>query len=341
MRIRALVMAVDGPKATVMLPGGEFRTISTRHQSLVVGQECWIPATSWPPGAIPAIGAAALVLLAAAIPNWLGPAVPVQTAVISLDINPSINLMVDGTTVMGADGLDSAGRTVLSQTPLVGMTATRAVLALTRQAARDGYVSSQHPIILVGGAFDSAVPPWFAALVKAEGRLVAAHHWPVHVISVQTASPALLAAMRHPDVSVGRYLLWQNRWHQASLSSAASLRAMPLGQLMRGPVHQSGGVGSGLAKKSARVPGSPSTFPSAGKQTAPGSRPPRLPSATSRAPATMPSVSADNLSHSSYRAETPPSQASASASGRSTAASASANQGAGTAGNPGQSFGNR
>lgn len=228
-------MAVSGSHATVMLPGGEFRTISTRGQALVVGQECWIPRTNEHLRGIIGYGVAVTVAIVLGIQGGLPSAKPV-TAVVSLDINPSINLAVGGTAVLAATGMDASGKKILSQTKVTGLSVSRAVERLTTMAAQDGYVNAQNRVIVIGGAVSTPTVGWFRNVVRDETHLVHKSHWPVRVVAIYAKNPQLVRSMGHSKVTVGRYLLWSRNWHALSHRPVSHLQSMPLHRLVQGPV---------------------------------------------------------------------------------------------------------
>lgn len=234
MEIRGLVMSIEKRRATVMLPGGEFCTISTRGQTVLLGQEIWIPkhhrrGLRW--FAIPALVAVGVFTLAQTIE---APITPMASAVVSIDINPSINLDISHyNTVIGVEGLDPDGSLLLRQKPVMGMQVNMAVEDLVRQALDDGYFAKQATDLVIGGVFAATPPEWFSHMAQTASTVLRARHLVTRVVSISGVSPSLVKAMQHSEMSVGRYLLWQrtpiavrNRW------SVKELRQMPVVNLV-------------------------------------------------------------------------------------------------------------
>ncbi|MCY0909878.1 MAG: hypothetical protein OWR62_15985, partial [Sulfobacillus thermotolerans] len=181
----------------------------TRGQDVVVGQEIWIPAISrqrvrW-------LAVPALVLVGALI--WgqaLVPSSQAEAAVLSVDINPSINLNVSAKgTVLSADGLDAGGRRLLGQRKVRGLAVQQAVDLLIQAAAQDGYLKQKAATVLIGAVFLQHPEPWFQGLSTAASGVLRANRVSASVVAVSGVSAALLHAMQTPQVSVGRYLVWQ------------------------------------------------------------------------------------------------------------------------------------
>lgn len=296
---------VDETHATVLLPGGAFRRVRTRGQRLAVGQELWMAERHslrhWRWLAMPAAA-----VLAAAI--WVGsvpPATVADTAILSIDINPSINLDVSTAgVVLRAYGLDAAGRKLLGQVRVPGMEVAPAVRTLVGQAARDGYLdSSKNPTVVLGAVFAQQSEVWFRGVVRAVRGVVRTEHFPVPVVTVSGVSASLVHAMDRPQVSVGRYLLWKraplkerNRWSLNQVEEMPVAQLLPVVSGHTSTIPASTSTSTALSTHST-VPNLPVTVPSL-VITAPGaSRPAQTPADAGRSspPATTsrvpPSVS--------------------------------------------------
>lgn len=230
MSVRGLVMEVDKKRLVVMLPGGQFRRVTWTGPSVRVGQEIHVPARKlYPYTWLAAPMAAGLAALYFAL---IAPAVS-AAAFVSVDINPSVNLEISGRgRVMAAVGLDAAGAKLLKQDPVTGRWVVSAVSDLVRQAAQDGYVKHSTAVV-IGAVFKSTRQKWFAALPTAAGAVLKRDRLSASVVTVSGVSRAIVASMKKPTVSVGRYLLW--RRHSARVRtrlSVGQVRTMPVTRLV-------------------------------------------------------------------------------------------------------------
>lgn len=258
MKDRAVVLEIRGRRATVLLPGGAFKTIKANPSTLAVGQEVWLPSPRvrrwWQAGAVMA---SSLALVLVGLADVMAPAAPLAVAVVSVDINPSINLIVGAhQKVIAAVGLDRAGRQILTQYHPVRSSVGLAVEEVTKWAVKDGYVRKGTPTLLIGGAFSGPIPPWFPRLANNETKIVSKNHWPLEVVRVTTRSARLVTSMGHSPISVGRYLLWQHDRHQGRRWTQALAQTVPLTQLVsNAPIVQKGSqtISSGVSTTSTPV----------------------------------------------------------------------------------------
>ncbi|PSR32622.1 MAG: hypothetical protein C7B46_13460 [Sulfobacillus benefaciens] len=229
---RALVMDITNKYATVMLPGGRFRRIRRRGRHLVVGQEIWLGKEQF--GTLSAAALAVAVSFAAILLAFQGvaPASVQAIGVVSVDINPSINLLVTSQrTVAKAAGLDAAGRHILSQYQPVGASVANAVVTITGIAVHDGYSGSGRSVVLIGGVFKHGVPLWFASVVGQERHAVNLHHWPLSVAAVAVSNGQWMRMINKRAISAGRYLLWRS-YHNGHGYVSSKLALVPLGRLL-------------------------------------------------------------------------------------------------------------
>ena len=254
-----VVMSVEKRHAVVMMPGGEFRRMVHGGEPLEIGQSIWVadPVQRRTYAmALAPVAAAALVVV------WLSPwqAQPALAAVVSVDINPSINLNVNASgRVLSAQGMDAAGRRLLSGEHVRGKSIGAAVKLLVEQAAHQGYFLHQSaPTVLLGAVFVHKPLSWFPAVSRQTAAVLKTDHVPARVIAVSGVSAPLVKEMQKPDVSVGRYLVWKEsqHHHHASLSIEKANR-LPVDQLVK-PVLPSPSV-------------SPSSTPSSSPSLAPSS----------------------------------------------------------------------
>jgi hypothetical protein len=233
MNMRGIVMSFDRKSAVVLLPDGEFRRTALRGESVRVGQEWEIPSHRSRIRYIGLVVSAALVLSVLALIDFM-PFHNVQAAaIVSVDINPSINLNVSQSgQVVRAMGLDAGGRTVLSQKKVVGLMVPVAVQDLLQQAHHDGYLTTKSAVV-IGAVFNKSPETWFGAVSRTAHATLAQEHMQVPVVTVTGVSPALINHVQQAHMSAGRYLLWhrQSRATQRQMT-AQEVRTMPIGQLL-------------------------------------------------------------------------------------------------------------
>lgn len=211
MERRAVVLEVGAQKATVMVEGGEVRRLSIGRNSLVVGQEIWIPAETrwrWQHWA----AAAAVLLLVVGSGLWQGGrSIASAVGVVSVDINPSIDIG------FGADGqvvsvtpMDPDAKTLLAESPsLQGMAVPQAVLDIVETARQHGYLKTASIVMLAAGSPD---PREAAAaqtvLNNARQALLRLGTLPARVVMLPLAASASVKAAARNHLSLGRYEIW-------------------------------------------------------------------------------------------------------------------------------------
>lgn len=239
---QALVIAVEPHHVTLLLPGGQFKRVRMLRHHLEVGQEYRLPEHSpwqralW--GVAAAVGALALLLTN-------GPQSPTPlkaTAVVSLDMNSSMSMVVAGPNhiVVSASGKDARGRRVLSQIPITGLPIVRAVADLTRQARKDGYLNAHHPFVVLAAAFGVQRQTWFAQVQTTERHLLQQNGlWQGRLVVVSAVSHSSLTAIARQPSSVGRTLLWsevQGAKHHVPWASPVPM-SKPLQSLVEPILH--------------------------------------------------------------------------------------------------------
>ncbi len=252
MSMRGIVMSYDHTSAVVMLPGGDFRRVTLRGQTVRIGQEWeisdrqrWRVPRTWL--AIPALVAASLLAFVG-----IGPASVQAAAVISIDINPSVNLAVSGQgKVIRESGLDRAGSHLLKQQPVIGLAIARAVSDLVQQANEDGYFST-HKTVVIGAVFKAGRQRWFGSVAQAAGAALQHDHVVASLVTVSGVSSALVTNMQKPQVSVGRYLLWrESPASERDRLTTDQVKNMPIAQLLEKSKPRSGAE---RTKKGAEAP---------------------------------------------------------------------------------------
>ncbi|MCL5117064.1 MAG: anti-sigma factor domain-containing protein [Firmicutes bacterium] len=251
---RGIVISIEKGRATVLLPGGKFRSVSTHGQPLDVGQEIWVPQKSrrwyaWL--AVPA-AAAATILLGLPQPGTASPAVQ-AAAVLSVDINPSINLNISSQgKVLSAVGLDRGGRRLVRQDLVTGLAVPQAIRSLISAAAQDGYFSKTQTVV-IGAVFSQKPAAWFSPLSQVASGILKQERVSASVVAVSGVSSSLVKEMEKPEVSVGRYLLWQRNSQALRQEwSLNQVRKMPVADLLKPILHpgssgSTGPVGGGVA----------------------------------------------------------------------------------------------
>ncbi len=234
---RGVVLSVQGRELTVLCPGGAVKTVPWRGRMPSVGQEVFIGAARTEQWAGWAAAAAVLLLAAGGIGRALGagPAAPAVSAtavgVVSVDINPSVELMVSRTgQVVGARAYDAAGRRLLQEDPrLRGEPLVAAVEGIEAWARQHGYLTAAHPVVMLAGWAGSPRSEGTVAgdlrrlMVALQRRAV-----PGSVLELPLATGTALHASEHAGLSIGRYLL-------AGMlgKPPAAVAHVPLGQLLQ------------------------------------------------------------------------------------------------------------
>lgn len=299
MSVKGIVMSVDRKHAVLMLPGGEFRRVPLRGETVRIGQEWEVPAVK--PGrsyswlAVPALALAGFVAF-----EGFGMSSAEAAAIVSVDINPSINLAVSNSgRVMSASALDADGSTILKQMSVKGMTVSQAVQDLVNQADQDGFLTNKSTVV-IGAVFKSGRQGWLGSVAKAADATLQKDKVQAPVVTVSGVSPALVKAMQKPTVSVGRYLLW----HRESVSdrghlTANQVKSMPIAELLNHPANPATSSGPTTASTpvSAKVSPSKVSSPTTEKSE------PTLPNL----PISVPSFAIQNpFSHHGHEDHKPP-----------------------------------
>ncbi|MBE3571959.1 MAG: anti-sigma factor domain-containing protein [Moorella humiferrea] len=143
--VRGLVVAKQGREVIVLTPEGEWRSIPLSGPVPEVGEEVMLPpAKKASRRQVLMAAAAVILLLVLALPlarRAIVPSVPVVPAYyVGIDINPSIELAVDGEErVLSARGLNEDGEKLLGAVALKNEKIAEAVTILTTEAIRQGY----------------------------------------------------------------------------------------------------------------------------------------------------------------------------------------------------------
>ncbi|NPV52804.1 MAG: anti-sigma factor domain-containing protein [Firmicutes bacterium] len=174
-----IVLEARGRTVILLTRNGEFRRATVAGRVPDIGEEIAIPSRNatfalhsifeWP--AFRAAAVAALVLIVfilAGVPGynlpvwlkfrgaWRTPPAPGIAVYVSVDINPSIELALDASTVViQARSFNEDGEKLLGRARVVGKKATEAIEVLTDRAIDDNFIGGREP----GGIILLAVTP--------------------------------------------------------------------------------------------------------------------------------------------------------------------------------------
>lgn len=145
---RAVVLEAKGGICTVLTADGEFRSLKMRG-SFRPGQEIILPESRWRINRL-ALVAACLLLFFTATATWRTVMAPAVAAYVSLDINPAVELALDGKNVVcGVKPLDDDGKELVEGLELNGMDLEKAVERLIAAAVGKEYISADEGNIIV------------------------------------------------------------------------------------------------------------------------------------------------------------------------------------------------
>lgn len=213
---RGVVLSVQGRVLTVLCPGGEVKTVSWTGRTPSVGQEVFVGTAHAAQWSAWAAAAALMVLVAGGLWHALRPpgapvvASTAAVGVVSVDINPSVELMVSRSgQVVAVRAYDAAGaRLVQAEPHLKGEALVVAVEAVEAWARSHGYLTAAHPVVMLAGWAGS---PESEAAVAGDLRqlLVALQRRavPGSVLALPLATGSAFHASEHAGLSLGRYLL--------------------------------------------------------------------------------------------------------------------------------------
>lgn len=190
-----------------------------------------------------------LVSLLLAIPLLFAPVLQAGalqfSGIVSIDVNPSIELTVENGIVTGASAYNDDGRELLSGGEIIGLTAEEAVRAMTRQLVESGFLSSDsytpYLLITASGADDVNTQA-----LEQTAEQVALDLNAKFEILTELVSGDVAAAAEAAGLTPGKYLLMQYIAEQEGISledAVARYGETPIGEL----ADQFGGFPSLLA----------------------------------------------------------------------------------------------
>lgn len=214
---RGVLLERQGRRGIVLTPEGVFRQVRL-DRACEVGQEIDFPDRERAPVARWALAAA--VVAAAVLLPFLKPLFlpPPAVALVSVDINPSVELWVTAQArVRTARALNADGERLLGTVRFRGRPVQEVVADLTAGAYRLGYLhagaSQETVLITIAPAEGASVPPGqvedlHEAVYRAAESAVRTHRGAARVQTLQ-ATEAERAAAEKLGVSPGRYLLYE------------------------------------------------------------------------------------------------------------------------------------
>ena len=261
-RVPGLILEVSRRRATVVADGRFFHIPAMPGWE--VGLEVWVappadlrPSVRLRRTAVALVGAAAVA--GGGVFGVAAVAAAQVAAVVSVDINPSIQLSVDrGGRVLHAVALDADARRILAAGPLQHQAVAGAIATIVRRAVSEGYLTptSQTPppgstpaagtaarpvgstiLVTVAPAHskEAAVPSAVTAGV-AEGRRQSAALLTSHqvnaMVDVAYVDHTVVAAAHNSGLSLGQQVVLDNLRGAGAKVSASAFKAAPLRQAL-------------------------------------------------------------------------------------------------------------
>lgn len=214
---RGVVLEIDGNRAVVLTPRGEF--LATRARTgwevgteVTLGPAILPAARAWyRPAAAVVAAAIVLAVFVQGMPLLPGPTV----AYVTVDINPSVELAVDGRErVTSATPLNDDGRLIIEAGDLRRRSVDEAIAELVRRAARAGYMGAgqENSIIITSVPSDGPdLPPGLKQKIetgrKQANSILSAEGLRGRVETLQ-ASPQMREEARQLGLSPGKYAIY-------------------------------------------------------------------------------------------------------------------------------------
>ncbi len=278
---KGILLEVEGKTGIVLTPTGEFRRVPLPAGDPAVGDEILVPALDAGTGlrrwARIWAAAAAAVLLAVLAPvgywHW---SLAQPAALVMIDINPSIQLTVNGRRhVVEAEGLNADGQEVLDQIEWRRRPVEAVTRAIAAQAIRLGklnpaaddsaVVVAVAPLAGTGrsaGLTQSIVEQsrsalQFVVVQEAESQGAA----PLAGVAVVQATPDEVEEARRQDLTVPRLIILEEVQADHPEVTADAIRDVPPGQFLKSLGIDPGEVFSRAEQR--RAPAQPAATPAA------------------------------------------------------------------------------
>lgn len=241
---RGILLEIKGHRAIVLTPGGEFRRVPAKR-SWEVGQEVSFEtgrrfSWSWNP-AWAGVAVAAVFLLVAV--TALLPAADQPVAYVTVDINPSLELAIDGRErVIEATSLNSDGDKILTGLTYEGRQVDEVVADITRLALEQGFIkdgSSEAAVVItvVPAKPDKPVPAKVATKVEraktAAQEVLQKNNLGAQVQTLVVDNSALREEAQSAGLSPGKYAVWLEAQKEGLQISLDDLKEKGIAQALK------------------------------------------------------------------------------------------------------------
>lgn len=245
---KGVLLERKGRTGIVLTPQGEFKRVQIKNDSGKVGDEIMFTdhstATPW---AKWGVAAAAALMMAAAPFGYQSWALAQPVAVVTVDINPSVELTLNKQdTVIGVKGVNADGEQVLKDVDWKGQDLTNVIQQVTAEAIDEEKLDPADEagavVVAVAPAKDEELPTEVADSIrddaaeavsdvlddeaKADNESRKAH------VTVLEATAAERQAAAEAGLTPGKYLIWKQIQEKLPEVQAADLLEMGPGKLL-------------------------------------------------------------------------------------------------------------
>lgn len=215
MREKAIVMEVNNKSCTVLTSGGDFRVVRLKGD-FRPGQEILLPERS--AGILRyALAAACLAFIILTAGLWKFWTLPAVAAYVCLDINPSVEMALDGNSVVRkVNPLNEDGKKLIEGLDIEGKDVREAVQELIASAADKNYIPPGEEAVVMSSVIpaDNGDPSVVDREVKESIESSLKKKNVRAEVVVLNASPQEREQAGQAGMSTGRYLLYLNAREQ-------------------------------------------------------------------------------------------------------------------------------
>ena len=231
-KLKGVVIEKSGSSCIVLSNDGSFRRLRAKG-NLKVGQEVGIPTWyrySW--RTVAGVAALFLLVLTTAV-GWNLWQASVASAMVSLDINPSVEITLNSrNVVLKAQALDPEAQELLQRVAVKGKPVRAALASLVSASVSMKYLNPEHSWVVVGVSplAGQTAPQGLDAdhVVDLLDTISQAQGISPHVVAFQLTAAEYDQA-RARDLSAGEYALWLNA-QKAGINVPASAVAQTAGR---------------------------------------------------------------------------------------------------------------